>query len=662
MNKEIVIIIDGAKADVYLEDGITLDFNSSILGDVSSIKCSGSKTIKLPKTATNDTIFDLPHLPSHESAKSHKVLPCSMYVDGSTIFERGLCHLLDSSGDHYEVAVTFGIMHGNFSEWITRKPKLRDLTNYESDSIIWDSSCGVTYKGGGTSQIEGDNGSLAMYYVPYDVGVDLDSVGRDRLNISPCVTLLEVWERIRRENGLPFDFDYQRTDMESNVIVLTKNNNVSLQTISINASLKAKLPVIFYGDGATHRLGFDISECFDVSTTSFVQKGYRQVVIKLPEITLSMNSEIEGSYYEQQVLDFFGKSANCRLVLEYTDGSMQKLVPTRYSNYFKWSARTLTFNKYEGTDVEGKPLVRIYVEIYRWESVPADVWENPNSAAYTFSWGMPLVQALRFGAYGVNINGRTNFIISYENNTNDYPLADFRLVPNLPDITQIDFVNFICKFYGMFPMQQGDNVTFVPFSRLYDNIDSNNIYDWSEKLAESFLYYPNNVGLTIDGYAQRNVITYKEDKNDPVDVSASLLVEDESLEHDKKLIEFPFAASRGNLIPQYSLNDEGELQKNDVEYRIMRIIYGENYENNALKFTDDMKCMQILNRHYSELQDAIRKPMQIEEDIMLSLLDLQTIDYSKPVYLAKYGRFFAIDSIQWTSSQSASKVKLLRIK
>jgi hypothetical protein len=54
--------------------------------------------------------------------------------------------------------------------------------------------------------------------------------------------------------------------------------------------------------------------------------------------------------------------------------------------------------------------------------------------------------------------------------------------------------------------------------------------------------------------------------------------------------------------------------------------------------------------------------MQIEEDVALSLLDLQTIDYSKPVYLSKYGRYFAIISIQWQSNQQTSKVKLLRIR
>jgi hypothetical protein len=119
--REVTIYIDGRQADTYRNDSVTLDFNSSILSDVGSIKCSGSKTIKLPKTLNNDTIFDLPHMPSHESSKAHKVMSCAMEIDGISIFGNGLCHLLTSDGDHYEVAVTFGVMHG-LESWLKNKP------------------------------------------------------------------------------------------------------------------------------------------------------------------------------------------------------------------------------------------------------------------------------------------------------------------------------------------------------------------------------------------------------------------------------------------------------------------------------------------------------------------------------------------------------------
>lgn len=666
--REIDIIIDGRRADIYRDDSVTLDFNSSILGDISSIKCSASKTIRLPKTLNNDAIFDLAHMPSRDSDKARKVLSCEMYADGVALFSRGLCHLLSSDGDHYEVAMTFGIMHEGFEQWLKDKPKLRDLQQSDTDYIAWKASAGVLLWYGGASQDEKMEGMPSLWYGKYNCGVN----DRTKINIHPCVTLREVYARVIKQNSLLMNMPQSAVEDMGNRAIVLKNNNKSLNTLTDTLTIKTRPSQIWeraYND-RYKRLYIDIdSESFDVVNSTFLQRGVKRVEVKFTTIKLVFYyGSVIGTAGLQEFLPAVQASpGSYALVLEPTTGGVVKITPTVSNNVLTYSInRTFTFDVYDGEDNIGKPLLKAYISLKRWEGLPDGVWEKPNSPYYVIGttqyWNnYSLRDTFRFQS---SYNGGSSSFVetTYQQNNDGYPMDRFTLAENLPDVTQIDFINFLCKFYGMFPMQQGDSVGFVPFSRLYDNIDSNNIYDWSEKLIESFPYYPNNVGLTIDGYAQRNVITYKEDKKDPVDVSASLLVEDESLEQDKKLIEFPFAASRGSLIPQYSLNDEGELQKNDVEYRIMRITYGENYENNALKFTDDMKCMQILNRHYSELQDAIRKPMQIEEDVALSLLDLQAIDYSRPVYLSKYGRYFAIISIQWQSDQQTCKVKLLRIK
>lgn len=666
--REIDIIIDGMRADTYRDESVTLDFNSSILGDISSIKCSASKTIRLPKTLNNDAIFDLAHMPSRDSAKARKVLSCEMYVDGIAVFSRGLCHLLSSDGDHYEVAMTFGIMHQGFEQWLKDKPKLRALQDGQYDWIDWKASAGVTKWLSGLSQDEQMEDMPSLWYARYDCGVN-DTA---KINIHPCVTLREVYARVKNQNALPMSMPYGVLDDMSSRAIVLKNNNKSLNTLTDTLTIKTKPSQIWeraYND-RYKRLYLDIdSESFDAVSSTFLQRGVKRVTLNFTTIKLVFyyGSAIGTAGLQEFLPAVQASPAAYALVLESATGEVTRITPTIANNALTYSInRTFTFDVYDGEDNAGKPLLKAYISLRRWENLPDGVWENPNSPYYiagtTQYWNnYSLRDTFRFqSSYNGGVS--SSVTTTYQENNDGYPMDRFTLSENLPDITQIDFINFICKYYGMFPMQDGDSVAFVPFSRLFDNIDANSIYDWSEKLTESYLYYPNNVGLTIDGYAQRNVITYKEDKKDPVDVSASLLVEDESLEQDKKLIEFPFAASRGSLIPQYSLNDEGELQKNDVEYRIMRITYGENYENNVLNFADDMKCQQILNRHYSELQDAIRKPMQIEEDIMLSLLDLQAIDYSKPVYLSKYGRYFAIISIQWQSDQQTCRVKLLRIK
>lgn len=659
--REIDIIIDGRRADIYRDENVTLDFNSSILGDISSIKCSASKTIRLPKTLNNDAIFDLAHMPSRDSDKARKVLSCEMYADGVAVFSRGLCHLLSSDGDHYEVAMTFGIMHAGFEQWLTSKPKLRDLEDGQYDYIAWKSSAGVTIWLAGVSEDEQMEGMPSMFYAKYDCGVN----DRSKINIHPCVTLREVYARVMKQNALRMNMPREVVEDMGNKVIVLKDVNKSLNTIGETIT---GLDVDASGidkdfDDTLNKVHFNIdSKFFGPISSSFLHYGLGDVTFDVENVSLTyLNTDDDAIQAFKDAVD--ANPNNYALVFKRVDGQTTRIRPTttvtngqlKLIYDFNYA---FAFNGYNEND-NGKGLLKMYIELRRWEGVPDSWWRFPNSNDST----APLLSWWRKHSLCDSVSMHINKLTStYQENNNGYPMDRFTLSENLPDITQIDFINFLCKYYGMFPMQDGDSVAFVPFSRLYDNIDANSIYDWSERLVESYPYYPNSVGLTIDGYAQRNIVAYKEDKKDPVDVSASLVVEDESLEQEKMLIEFPFAASRGSLIPQYSLNDEGELQKNDVEYRIMRITYGENYENNALKFTDDMKCQQILNRHYSELQDAIRKPMQIEEDVALSLLDLQKIDYSKPVYLSKYGRYFAIISIQWQSDQQTSKVKLLRIK
>jgi hypothetical protein len=249
---------------------------------------------------------------------------------------------------------------------------------------------------------------------------------------------------------------------------------------------------------------------------------------------------------------------------------------------------------------------------------------------------------------------------TYENNSNDYPLADFRLVQNLPDISQVDFVKFICQFYGLYPVRNGDTIDFVRMDVLGDNIDNGQFIDWSAKLVTAYSDSPLSIGYSLSGFSQRNIIRYKTDENDIVEAAASLDVNDATLSAERVMANFPFAASRGSSIPQYSLNEANEVVKKDLQYRIMHIEWNEHAS--SLNFDSSMKPQQIINRHYQTLRNLLGKPKTIEEEITLSLLDIQKLDYSKPIYLSKYGRFYAIDTIQWSSDQLTSKVKLIQIR
>lgn len=664
MRREITIYIDGVKADVYDDVSIALDFNSSLLADVSSIKCSGSKTIRLPKTETNDRIFDLPHLPSYESSKAHSVMPCCVYVDGVTIIDKGLCHLLASDGDHYEVAVTFGVMHG-FEQWLKAKPKLTDLTRGgRGDSVPWNKTAGLTTWG-----------SASIFYARYNCIKEGDN-SRYAINIHPSVTLAEVWRRVTEENSLKIDFDgAYLDDMARRAIVLTKNKNTSLQTFEKTLVIQKMPSYINYGLEPTEgRIYLNVldSQFFNTQTSSCVYNGEVGITINIGEIYLSLPvTSATGNGASDFKTAALANPYDYALVIKPYNQSVIVVNPsdTLYNNTIVYRVnRTIEITDLQGAENQGKDILQIYAKIKKWSTLPSDLWIfglNKFSMLETSfdygGWTITLREALSF-TRGTDTQMLAPIGYTYENNSNDYPLASFSLVENLPDITQIDFINFICKFYGLFPLQQGEKVVLIPFSRLFDNIESGNIYDWSKALTEQYYDCPNSIAHTIDGYAQRNAIGYKQDSNDNVTDVAYLVVEDETIERDKKFIEFPFAASNGNRIPQYVIKDDDSVEKNECEYRLMTISKAAGEADNVATFSDDLRSLVIKNKHYTSLQDVIRKPMQIEEMMDLSLVDLQALDYSRPVYLSKYGRFFAIISVQWQSDSRLSKVKLLRIR
>lgn len=629
MKRNIEIIVDGQRVDLSQDENITLNFNSSMLSDIGQLKTDCSQTIKLPRTITNDRIFDMALAPSFDSVKSHRYMPCSCYVDGIAIFDNGRCYLLDSSAEGYEISMTWGLMH-NYSQWLNGKKKLTELTDFPDDYISWNSNSGVSVLEGGVSQIEDSPSgqTSSMFYKNYYNGIS--STDADNISISPCVNLLEIWERIRRENSLVLNIDEDvRADMEKRFIILVKNKNKVLQDYTSPLSLNG-IP------------SYIVDNVFD--KTNYNKKS----------LLLDFSGPDRNKFYDYGYFKPYGDGDTDitirQIILYYNDANFIKAIkayPSNYSLEFRYNGirenvkpqidgDTLTYNV--NRTFTGVTKLEIAICLTKWEGLTDREWQTLKDRKNEFM------------LYGNNVS------VGYQLNTKGYPLPEFRLVPNLPDITQIDFIRFISNWYGLYPAQNTDGVTFRRYSVIEDNLDNGLFYDWSNKLVSN-TDTPEKTSFTLNDYAQRNIIRYKEDGSDLLEDATSIDIEDATLAREKNMIEFPFAATRYNIVNQYTKLDNGEVKENDIEYRLMGLD-----SNGGLFFNDDMKSEYIVKTKYGLFQNLFKKPMTIEEEVMLTLIDLRSLDYSKPVYLAKYGRFFAIDTIQWNSSQYASKVKLLRIK
>ncbi|WP_321479764.1 hypothetical protein [uncultured Bacteroides sp.] len=221
----------------------------------------------------------------------------------------------------------------------------------------------------------------------------------------------------------------------------------------------------------------------------------------------------------------------------------------------------------------------------------------------------------------------------------------FPFIENLPSIKQIDFVKAIASIIGVFAVPSFDDtgvINFVSIDNLVANIP--NAVDWTKKVVASYRENkPNEIAFTLDNFAQKNYFNWKDDSSVLGSYSGVIEVDDKTIDYEADLITLPFAAtsmSGGNAkIPLYSYNDDGELDSKTVKPRLLIL--------------DETKCVFtglswdiLINKHYSSYQKIIRQPIIIKEKIELREIELKELDVTIPVYLAQYGKFYAIISVK----------------
>lgn len=631
--RNIELFIEGKRVDLG-EASFALNFDSSVFGNITSLKSNYSQTIKLPKTENNNKVFSMAIYPSIYSEAPFKAMECSCYIDGFTMFEKGRCYLVSCEDNEYDITIQWGLFDG-YNQWLTAKKNLNELRIVDQDYISWDQNSGVTVKKGGVSMIENPpNGETAsMFYKNYDYGVYENTVGKSVCNISPYVSLLEIWERIRRENNLNISISEDiRQDMEKKVIVLTKLKDKSLQNYTQVLQLAGALGGISTNiydpyNAKTRSLIFryyGLNDYLFYNRYTFNSYGDGTTSLFLSKINVDVNYESFNNSYPINPSDF-------RLQIRVNGIGGYDVTPSV-------SNKTLSF--YINRNYTGFRTVELSMLLTRWEGCSDEEWYNVNSPE----------NAYKFFVYGNSAQ------IYYQINKASYPLAQFRLVPNLPDISQIDFVKFICNLYGLFPVQRLGKIDLMPYTILESNIKNGLFYDWSSKIIDSYTNVPKSLSYTIGNLSRENIMRYADDKVDNVEDYSMLSIKNEMLDRKSDLFVFPFSASKGNRITQYRIKEDGGVESLDCNYRLMQI------DGDNIQFSDNLKMSNIVKVNYSPLQNILNDIKVIEEDILLSVNDLVGLDFTKPVYLAKYGRYFIIENIQWHSENKVSRIKLIMIK
>ena len=157
---------------------------------------------------------------------------------------------------------------------------------------------------------------------------------------------------------------------------------------------------------------------------------------------------------------------------------------------------------------------------------------------------------------------------------------------------------------------------------------------------------------------QNNWLNYKEDDGVTGDSSGVIVCENETLERSKEMATMKFAFSNMNamfaIIPIY----DSEGKENNVEPRIVK---EKNSSGLSYTTTEGIDWVSLIDKYYTTYQKMVRKPRIITEKIEIGDADLKNLDVTVPVYLAQYGRYYAIINVK-AEDTGVCECKLLQLE
>lgn len=249
----------------------------------------------------------------------------------------------------------------------------------------------------------------------------------------------------------------------------------------------------------------------------------------------------------------------------------------------------------------------------------------------------------------------------------------FPIGPNLPDMSQGDFISALLLMNGLFAYadkDRSDTICLISPDELYDNIKAGKYIDWSDKVIidrGQDPARPDTSVFAVEDYARKNIIDYENDEDVRTDTSGTILIDNHTLEAENE-IDFPFSASenlrddKGNAyakIPLYA--DDAQATFSESTPRILTwhgspiavkpYVYG--YFAKWQKFGGEEG---IVATRYQALQKILGQLRIVTVRLSLTPVDIANLSFHTPVYLKHLGGFFAIYTIETRGEECECKL------
>lgn len=611
------LIINGQHVDLSGNSGITLEYVSNLLNDPGKISLSHSYTIKLPRTVNNARILDLPEVPAHESAMTRRYLPAQYYRNGiNLIGDNAQAYITSATDEQYELVLVWDDI-----------PELRALA--ESEATINDLRGLPVMTWVGNSYGAGNAEAVFAKYTSSNVPKNTTNVND---LIHPCMGMSGLMSRVLQGAGVtftrpPYALQY--------LMVLAAPSHKPDWNMNLNAGVS----VLGRDESANREVYF----LQDTATTAILTTSGVGSVQASPAGVPAINRytmfvELPDDYRSCHVVVRIKTQSDADLsdcVLR-----VHPVSPSGGSWTHKLSV-VLGEIPFVKEPVGYACVGDLYIELPEGVTQFAFVVHSPtakNIGTYAYAYGTGNPYILRAFVERERID------TSFENT--------FPLEGNLPDIKQWDFLRNCMLIGGLIPVVSQSAL------HLYDVAyfgDITRALDWTKKLTASDDI---KIRPTVSSeWAQINRFTFAKNPDLKDDRGFALSIQDETLKPSRDWASLDFAASVFDYAMHYKSTDEGATYEDvDIEPRFFKY----DRSNYSLQFTPDLYG-EGLKAKYAALQDALAHPVVIEAQVRLSEIDLATLDITRPVYLAQFGRYYHVLKVQ-TSDTDLCKVELLQLK
>lgn len=696
MYEELYIIDNGKRlrVDLSIPSGITLNFKSNIFGDLSKITCSYTYTFKLPLTANNRRVLDNADDVRCISNKIRRRLRAEYLQDGIPLFTNANLYI-ESTDTCFNAVMTWGVISG-FQTLKDDDISIRKLP-LEAKPIF----------GPCNAKID-EYSNTANYVQPlYNAGLTYisDNGWKDQYNTYsvfplPAIPVYRLVQLINTKYGTKFKLgsEYSYGDMTENHKIISLGVipcvNVDQQpegeteksVLETNIGCYMKGPYA----GIEHILTGATNDAAPTdSRFSLVKDGNGFTIGIKVTSDAALSFEVDGCIYAKfthEPNQYKGQGRvdmgapdttgiTPKLTFYYTANGTSAASITSIDGRFSWDDNwcwVFDFSKERGRDrlsINVPPNATVFCAI----EAEANALQLKSSTIY---------KLIRFYEK-VDPNN-----IQWNKPEASAGSIQMDLMSNLPDISCMTLMKTLFFMLGAFPsINSAGEIIPVYYTALRDNIIAGNAVDWSQKMTTEYSALPAKMTYSVSGFGQRNFYMMKNDNadgeggEDETDVYAPgkgiIYVGNEVIDRNKTIIQLPFYApyiknkkspflATGNTMKfWYHENDEVKTKEAKPCFGMIKPLV---QTSSGAPTGVQWMSMEIWNDFvninsdpsYSYLSRIMENPIIITENLRLNEHDLRNLDYNMPVYLSKYGAFFAVVSIT-RDSKGISKCELLKL-